>query len=101
MAYGLSRTKRRARVAVHPVPGALHLLFNAGIIPNYLLVKKLGLLDTYPSLILPGVISAFNLVVIRNFFMDIPAGADRLGAHRRRQRVADPVARSCCRCPRR
>jgi putative aldouronate transport system permease protein len=48
------------------------MLFGAGIIPNYLLVKNLGLLDSYASLVLPGAISAFNLVVVRSFFMNIP-----------------------------
>lgn len=72
MAYGLSRTRDvpGSRFVLIMVLGTL--LFGAGIIPNFLLVKQLGLLDTYASLILPGVINAFNLVVIRNFFMEIP-----------------------------
>jgi putative aldouronate transport system permease protein len=49
------------------------LLFAAGIIPNYLLVKNLGLIDSYGSLILPGAINAFNLVILRQFFMSLPA----------------------------
>jgi putative aldouronate transport system permease protein len=73
LAYGLTRTKE--------VPGSkfvlylvlLTLLFGAGIIPNYLLVKNLGMLDTYAALIVPQAISAFNLVVVRNFFMGLPA----------------------------
>jgi putative aldouronate transport system permease protein len=48
------------------------LLFTPGIIPNYLVVKQLGLLNTYAALILPVMISAFNLVVMRQFFMAIP-----------------------------
>lgn len=72
LAYGLTRTKA--------VPGAkfvlylslFTLLFGAGIIPNYLLMKQLGLLDSYAALIVPGAISAFNLVVLRNFFMSLP-----------------------------
>lgn len=72
LAYGLTRTK--------DVPGSKlvlllalgTLLFSAGIIPNYLLVRYLGLLNTYASLIVPGMISAFNLVVVRQFFMNIP-----------------------------
>lgn len=72
LAFGLSRTK--------DVPGSrfvllmclFTLLFGAGIIPNYLLVKALGMLDSYASLIVPGMISAFNLVVLRNFFMSLP-----------------------------
>jgi putative aldouronate transport system permease protein len=48
------------------------MLFGPGLIPKYLVVKELGLLDTLWSLILPGAISAFNLIVMRNFFMNIP-----------------------------
>ncbi|MEV6110206.1 carbohydrate ABC transporter permease [Streptomyces sp. NPDC051940] len=48
------------------------LLFAPGMIPMYVLVKELGLLDSYWALILPGMISAFNLVVLRAFYMNIP-----------------------------
>jgi putative aldouronate transport system permease protein len=73
LAYGLSRTSDvpGTRLVLFLVLGTL--LFNAGIIPNYLLVRYLGMLNTYPALIVPGLISAFNLVVLRQFFMNIPA----------------------------
>ncbi|MFB6783092.1 MULTISPECIES: carbohydrate ABC transporter permease [unclassified Streptomyces] len=48
------------------------LLFAPGMIPMYVLVKELGLLDSYWALILPGLVNAFNLVVMRAFFMNIP-----------------------------
>lgn len=72
MAYGLTRTRDvpGSRLVLLLVLGTL--LFSAGIIPNYLLVKSLHLLNTYWALILPGALSAFNLVVIRQFFMGIP-----------------------------
>ncbi|TCC08278.1 carbohydrate ABC transporter permease [Kribbella soli] len=71
-AYGLSR------------PGSLFhrpllfivlltFLFGPGIIPSYLVVNALGLIDHYASLILPAAISAFNLIVMRSFFMGIPS----------------------------
>ncbi|MBB2909618.1 putative aldouronate transport system permease protein [Streptosporangium becharense] len=50
----------------------LTFLFGPGLIPNYLLVSSLGLIDSYWSLILPGAVTAFNLVVMRAFFMNIP-----------------------------
>jgi putative aldouronate transport system permease protein len=73
LAYGLSRTKDvpGTKFVLFLVLGTL--LFNAGIIPNYLLVRYLGLLNTYGALIIPGLISAFNLVVVRQFFINIPA----------------------------
>ena len=49
------------------------LLFSPGLIPSYLVVKELGLLDSYWSLVLPTALSAFNVIVLRAFFMGIPA----------------------------
>jgi putative aldouronate transport system permease protein len=49
------------------------LLFSAGIIPNYLLIKELGLIDSYWALILPGLTSAFQIIIVRAFFLDVPA----------------------------
>ncbi|GAB2597484.1 carbohydrate ABC transporter permease [Pseudactinotalea suaedae] len=51
----------------------LSLLFSPGLIPSYLVVKELGLLDSYWALILPTALSAFNVIVLRAFFMGIPA----------------------------
>ena len=48
------------------------MFFSGGLIPNYLLVKNLGLLNTYASMILPGFISAYNMVIIRNYFQSLP-----------------------------
>ncbi len=70
MAYGLSRKIVGGKWIL--VLALTTLLFTPGIIPNYLAVKQYGLLNTYASLILPVVISAFNLVVLRQFFMGIP-----------------------------
>ena len=70
-AYGLSR---RGSFAHGPLLTTvlLTLLFTPGIIPSYLVVKQLGLLDNYLALILPTAISAFNLVIMRNFIMGLP-----------------------------
>ncbi|MBY9078205.1 carbohydrate ABC transporter permease [Paenibacillus sp. HN-1] len=48
------------------------LLFSPGLIPSYLMVRNLGLINSYWSLILPGMISTFNLIVIRQFFQGLP-----------------------------
>ena len=42
------------------------------IVPQYLLVQKLGLLDTVPALIIPGIISAFGTFLLRQFFLSLP-----------------------------
>ncbi|HCD44113.1 MAG TPA: ABC transporter permease, partial [Lachnoclostridium sp.] len=48
------------------------LVFSGGMIPTYLVVDALGLIDSYASLILPGAISSFNLILVKNFFQEIP-----------------------------
>lgn len=48
------------------------MMFNPGIIPTYLVVKDLGLVDSIWSLILPCCISTWNIILLRNFFEGIP-----------------------------
>ncbi|HBM79233.1 MAG TPA: ABC transporter permease [Clostridiaceae bacterium] len=48
------------------------MMFGGGMIPNYLLVKDLHLINSLWSLILPGTISAYNLIIMKNFFQAIP-----------------------------
>jgi len=45
------------------------MLFNGGLIPNYMLVMKLGIRDSMWSLVLPGALSAYNMIVARTYFM--------------------------------
>jgi putative aldouronate transport system permease protein len=48
------------------------LLFSPGMIPMYLIVKQLGLIDNLAALILPVLINAFNVIVMRSFFLELP-----------------------------
>lgn len=48
------------------------MIFSAGVIPSYLVIKALGLLNGYGSLWLPGLISVWNLMVLRSFFEGLP-----------------------------
>ena len=48
------------------------MLFSGGMVPSYLVVSGLGLTNTYWSLWLPGAISAFNMIIIKNYFQGIP-----------------------------
>ena len=48
------------------------MFFNAGTIPNYLLMKQLGLLNQPAVLIIPGCMSVFNMIIMRSFFYGIP-----------------------------
>lgn len=48
------------------------MYFSGGTIPLYLNVKELGLLDNMWALILPGLISTFNVIILKNFFSSLP-----------------------------
>ena len=70
-AYPLSRSGFRGR------RGFLYLwvfimLFNGGIVPNYMLYKSIGLMDTLAALALPGLISVYNMLLIKNYFETLP-----------------------------
>ena len=48
------------------------MLFNGGLIPTFILVKSLNLLDSIWSLILPGAVPVFSVIILMNFFKGIP-----------------------------
>jgi putative aldouronate transport system permease protein len=48
------------------------MIFSGGIVPNYLLIKNIGLIDSIWALILPHMLTAFNVIVMKNFFQSIP-----------------------------
>ena len=71
MAYPISRPELKGRkyfnfIVVFP------MLFSLGFLPKYFLVRDLGMLDTFASLIFPAAMSTFNIIVLRNFFESIP-----------------------------
>lgn len=72
LAYGLTRTRQVPFARAVLIMVLVTMLFSAGIIPNFLLVKSLGLIDSYAALVLPVLINAFNMIVMRNFFMQLP-----------------------------
>lgn len=71
MAYPLAKKKLRGRNAILFLV-VVTMLFSGGLIPTYLVVKNMHLLNTLWSVILPGAISAFNLIIMKNFFQSIP-----------------------------
>ncbi|MDR6549041.1 carbohydrate ABC transporter permease [Paenibacillus qinlingensis] len=52
------------------------MLFSAGLIPGYLLIKSLGMVNTYWALWLPALVSVYNTLVLKTFFENIPAELD-------------------------
>lgn len=75
MAYGLARRDLDGRKYIMFLV-VFTMLFSGGLIPSFLVVKELGLIDKYMALILPSTISAFNLIILKNFFQNIPEGLE-------------------------
>ncbi len=70
-AFPLIFEKLRGRKAIN-IFITITMFFNAGTIPNYLLMQKLNLLSNPLVLILPGVLSVYNMIIMRSFFYGIP-----------------------------
>lgn len=71
MAYALSRKYLHGRSFFNFLV-VFTMLFSGGMIPSFLVVKNLGLIDSLWSLILPSAVSAYNMIIMRNFFQGIP-----------------------------
>ncbi|MFD0870532.1 Inner membrane ABC transporter permease protein ycjP [Chlamydia abortus] len=48
------------------------MLFNGGLIPTYLVVRGVGLTNTIWALIIPGLVSAFNMLIVKTYFQNLP-----------------------------
>jgi putative aldouronate transport system permease protein len=48
------------------------MMFSGGIIPTYIVVKDLHLMNSLWSMIIPSAINTYNLIILRNFFMELP-----------------------------
>lgn len=48
------------------------MFFSGGLIPTYLVVKGMGMMDSILALFIPGMVSAFNMIILRNYFIAIP-----------------------------
>lgn len=70
-AYPLTFSKLKGR-SIFNIIITITMFFNAGTIPNYLLMKDLNLLDNPLVLIIPGVLSIYNMIIMRSFFYGIP-----------------------------
>lgn len=52
------------------------MYFSGGLMPTYFLIRDLHMLNNMSCLIVPGLISAFNLIIVRNFFMALPESVE-------------------------
>ncbi|MEY8745826.1 carbohydrate ABC transporter permease [Bacillales bacterium AN1005] len=70
-AYPLSR-KYLPHRNVYTMIIVFTMFFSGGMIPTYFLIKSLGMLDSRLVYIIPGLISTFSMLILRNFFQNIP-----------------------------
>jgi len=68
-AYPLSREDMPGRNIIMRL-FTFTMIFSGGMIPNYLLLKDLGMLDTVWSLLIPGAITVYNMIITRTFFIN-------------------------------
>lgn len=71
LAYALSRKEFIFRRSITLI-FVLTMYFDAGLIPNYLLIKDLGMLNSFQAYWVPTIISAFNLIILRTYMKSIP-----------------------------
>ncbi|WP_028612417.1 carbohydrate ABC transporter permease [Paenibacillus harenae] len=72
LAYPLSKVYIKGRSAIMFLI-VFTMMFGGGMIPTFLIVKETGLLDTFWAYIIPGAVSAFNVIIMKNFFQSVPA----------------------------
>ncbi|OPH49056.1 ABC transporter permease [Paenibacillus ferrarius] len=71
VAYAFSRRELIGR-PIYMVIGTITLFFSGGLIPYYLLIRDLGLLDSFWVYIIPAMFSFFDLIIFLSFFREIP-----------------------------
>lgn len=75
LAYGMSKKTLMFRKQ-YMVFFIVTMFFSGGLIPSYMLIRSLGMLDTFWVLVIPSIISVYNMIVIRTFFSALPDGLE-------------------------
>lgn len=73
MSYPLSKSTRVFKMKnIYMWFVVFTMLFNGGLVPNYVLVQKLGFIDSIWALVLPGAVPVFSVIILMNYFKGIP-----------------------------
>jgi len=73
-AYPLSKSKRQFRMrSVYSWYFVITILFSAGLIPTYMIVRFTGLIDSIWALVLPGALPVFSMLVVMNYMRSLPS----------------------------
>lgn len=73
LAYTLSRKEYFLRKPINMII-VISMYVNGGLIPGYLLIKSLGLTNTFFVYIIPGLVGVFNVIIVRSYFDQLPEG---------------------------
>lgn len=71
VAYGYSKNHLKGR-KIYSALGIITMFFGGGMVPTYLLIKSLGLLNSFWVYIIPALFSFFDVIILMNFFRSIP-----------------------------
>lgn len=71
VAYGMSRKDLPFKKTIYWI-NLFTMFFGGGLIPYFLVLKQLGLINSFWVYIIPALYSVFNMIIIMNFFKDIP-----------------------------
>lgn len=99
MAYPLSIPSMRGRKLVS-ILLTITMFFGGGLIPYYVTIMQLGMIDSFWVMVIPGAISAYNVIVFKTFFMSIPeslresAGLDGAGHFRILFQIILPLSKA-------
>ena len=72
-AYPLSKTKYQFRMKnIYMWIVIFTMMFNGGLVPTFMVINKLNMMDTFWALVLPGAVPVFNVILLMNFFKGVP-----------------------------
>ena len=72
-AYPLSKSSSQFRTkSIYMWIVVFTMLFNGGLVPTFMVINKLNLMDTFWDLVLPGAVPVFNVILLMNFFKGVP-----------------------------
>ena len=75
VAYGMSKEYLKGR-KLYTVMGVITMFFSGGIIPTYLLIKSLGMLNSFWVYIIPALFSYYDMIILMNFFRQVPSSLE-------------------------
>lgn len=79
VAYGMSKRQLKGR-KLYSTLGIITMFFSGGMIPTYLLIKSLGLLNSFWVYIIPAMFSYYDVIILMNFFRGVPDSLEESAA---------------------